>query len=455
MLTNDYRSVALEHCIFPIVDRDQILRDGPRLMTSGSGMTVFDQDGHPYLDMISGFTRANSLGYGNEEIARAFYDQARMLHYAGTVDMITEPMARLAERIAELTPAGLSRVFFSSGGSESVEAALKLATHYQHGSGRKPHAYKVIARWNAYHGATAGAMALTNYLSVGASPDPRVPGVSHIPDPQCYRNAFGMDQSAYFSFCADYLEQQILHEGPDLVAAFIGEPVMQANGAQVPPASYWHRVREICTRYGVLMIMDEVICGYGRTGAWFATEHFGVRPDIMTMAKALTAGYAPMGATATTPEIANAITHFRHVHTYSGHAACAAAALATIGIVQRDGLVTAAADNGVYFQAALQAALGDMPVVGDIRGIGHWHAVDFTADRATKAPPPVGMSKAIIAAMYERGVLAGAAGTAIEFAPALIATRADFDRTVEVTAAAIAGVAASHGLAARPRRATG
>jgi adenosylmethionine-8-amino-7-oxononanoate aminotransferase len=124
-----------------------------------------------------------------------------------------------------------------------------------------------------------------------------------------------MDQSAYFNFCADYLEQQILHEGVDLVAAFIGEPVMQANGAQVPPASYWQRVREICTRYGVLMIMDEVICGFGRTGAWFASEHFGVRPDIMTMAKAMTAGYAPMGATITTPEIADAIPHFRHVHT--------------------------------------------------------------------------------------------------------------------------------------------
>ena len=448
MLANDYRTLALEHCIFPITDREHVLRDGPKMMTSGSGMTVVDQDGRPYLDMISGFTRANSLGYGNEEVARATYEQARTLHYAGTVDMVTEPMVKLAQRIAELTPGGLSRVFFSSGGSESVEAALKLATHYQHGSGHKPRAYKVIARWNAYHGATAGAMALTNYLSVGSSPDPRVPGVSHIPDPQCYRNAFGMDQSAYFAFCADYLEQQILHEGPDLVAAFIGEPVMQANGAQVPPVSYWQRVRDICTRYGVLMIMDEVICGFGRTGAWFATEHFGVQPDIMTMAKAMTAGYAPMGATVTTQAIAEAIPHFRHVHTYSGHAACAATALATINIVQRDGLIEAAAANGAYFQASLRAALGSMAAVGEVRGIGHWQAVDFTADKATKAPPPPAMVKAIVTAMYERGVLAGWAGTAIEFAPALIATHGDFDRTVEVAAEAITAVAAEYGLAA-------
>ena len=173
MLTNDFRSLALEHCIFPVVDRDHILRDGPKLMTSGSGMTLSDQNGRPYLDMISGFTRVNSRGYGNEEIARATYKQACTLHYAGTVHMITEPMFKLAQRIAELTPEGLSRVFFSSGGSEAVEAALKVATHDQHGSGRKPHAYKVIARWNAYHGATAGAMALTNHLSVGASPNPR------------------------------------------------------------------------------------------------------------------------------------------------------------------------------------------------------------------------------------------------------------------------------------------
>jgi adenosylmethionine-8-amino-7-oxononanoate aminotransferase len=440
MLFNDLRSLALEHCIFPIVDREHVLRHGPKMMMSGSGMTVYDQDGRPYLDMISGFTRANSLGYGNEEIARAGYEQARTLHYAGTVDMVTEPMVKLAQRIAELTPGALSRVFFSSGGSESVESALKLATHYQHGSGRKPRAYKVISRWNAYHGATAGAMALTNYLSVGGSPDPRVPGVSHIPDPQCYRNVFGMDQSAYFAFCADYLEQQILHEGPELVAAFIGEPVMQANGAQVPPASYWQRVREICTKYGVLMIMDEVICCFGRTGAWFATEHFGVEPDIMTMAKALTAGYAPMGATVTTPAIADAISHFRHVHTYSGHAGCAATALATIGILQRDHLIEAAAANGVYFQDRLRDALGGMAVVGEIRGLGHWQAIDFTADKATKAPLPRETVKAIVQAMHDRGVLVGWANTAIEIAPALIASRADFDRTVEVAAQAISVV---------------
>jgi adenosylmethionine-8-amino-7-oxononanoate aminotransferase len=443
MLVNDYRSLALEHCIFPITDREQVVRDGPRMMVSGSGMTMFDQDGRPYLDMISGFTRANSLGYGNEEIARATYEQARTIHYAGTVDMVTEPMVKLAQKIAALAPGQLSRVFFSSGGSEAVESALKLATHYQHGSGRKPHAYKVIARWNAYHGATAGAMALTNHLSVASSPDPRVPGVSHIPDPQCYRNAFGMDQSAYFAFCADYLEQQILHEGPELVAAFIGEPVMQANGAQVPPASYWQAVREICTRYGVLMIMDEVICGFGRTGAWFASEHFGVEPDIMTTAKALTAGYAPMGATVTTPAIADCIAHFRHVHTYSGHAASAATALAVIGIVERDELIPAAAANGVYFQDGLRAALGDSPVVGEIRGLGHWQAIDFTADQQTKAAPPPGMVKAIVHAMRDRGVLAGFAGTAIEFAPALIASRGDIDRTIAVTAEAIAAVTAT------------
>jgi adenosylmethionine-8-amino-7-oxononanoate aminotransferase len=443
MLVNDLRSLALEHLIFPGMDREQVLHDGPRMLTSGSGMTVVDQDGRAYLDMISGFTRANSLGYGNEEVARAGYDQARTLHYAGTRDMVTEPMVKLAQKIAALAPGQLSRVFFSSGGSEAVEAALKLATHYQHGSGRKPRAYKVIARWNGYHGATAGAMALTNYLSVASSPDPRVPGASHIPDPQSYRNAFGMDQAAYFAFCADYLEQQILHEGPELVAAFIGEPVMQANGAQVPPASYWQRVRDICTRYGVLMIMDEVICGFGRTGAWFASEHFGVEPDIMTTAKALTAGYAPMGATLTTPAIADSIAHFRHVHTYGGHAASAAIALAVIGIVERDGLIPAAAANGVYFQDGLRAALGDSPVVGEIRGLGHWQAIDFTTDRTTKSVPPPAMVRAILHAIRDRGVLAGFAGTAIEFAPALIATRGDIDRTIAVTAEAVAAVTAA------------
>ena len=448
VLKNDLASLAIDHCIFPIIDQADVKRDGPAVVASGSGLTIVDGAGTPYLDMISAYTRANSLGYGNQEIAQAMYDQMVKMHYAGTVSIVTEPMVQLAQSLAQLTPGDLSRAFFVSGGSEAVESAVKIAKQYQVGSGKKPHAYKIISRWNAYHGATAGAMALTNHLSVANTPDPAMPGVSKIPNPSCYRNPFGMGEEEYFEFCANYLEQQILHEGPELVAAFIGEPVMQANGTQIPAKSYWQRVRQICDKYGVLLIIDEVICCFGRTGKWFASEHFDVVPDIMTMAKALTAGYAPMGAVMTTEAIADAIPHFRHVHTFSGHAGCAAAALAVIAIKQREQLIPKSFDNGVYFLSELKNALSDHPVVGDIRGLGHWHAVDFTSDKKTKALPDPKMVKAIADKMKALGVLVGAAGTAIEVAPGLIATRADFDRTVAAFKEAITTMAKNFDIAA-------
>jgi len=448
VLKNDLAAQAIDHCIFPIIDAAEVKRDGPAVVSSGTGLTIIDGAGKPHLDMISAYTRANSLGYGNQEIAQAMYDQAIKMHYAGTVSIVTEPMVQLARSLAELAPGELSRTFFVSGGSEAVESAVKIAKQYQVGSGKKPHAYKIISRWNAYHGATAGAMALTNHLSVANTPDPAMPGVSKIPNPSCYRNPFGMGEDEYFEFCANYLEQQILHEGPELVAAFIGEPVMQANGTQIPSKAYWQRVREICSKYGVLLIIDEVICCFGRTGAWFATEHFGIAPDIMTMAKALTAGYAPMGAVMTTEAIADAIPHFRHVHTFSGHAGCAAAANAVIAIKKREGLIDKAYDNGVYFLAALKDKLSDLPSVGDIRGLGHWHAVDFTSNKKTKALPEPKMVKAIADKMKSLGVLVGAAGTAIEVAPGLIATREDFDRTVDAFWQAITAIVKDYGIAA-------
>ena len=447
MLSNSLAEDAQRHCLFPLIDREEIRRDGPIILTEGRGLVVKDAAGKSYLDMISSHTRANSLGYGSEEIAKAYYDQAVKMHYAGTVQYLTEPAIRLAETIAELAPGALNRTFFVSGGSEAVEAALKLAKQYQQGSGRKPRAYKIISRWNAYHGATMGALSVTDWLAVADVPDPRVPGVSFVPSPSCYRNPFGMTDDAYADFCADYLERQIQFEDPELVAAFIGEPVMQANGTQVPNRRYWERVREICTKYGVVLIIDEVICGFGRTGKWFANRHFDVQPDIMTTAKALTAGYVPMGAVVTTDAIADAIPQYRHVHTFSGHAACAAVANKVIEIKRRDGLVERAAANGEHLLAALKEQILPLPIVGDVRGLGHWHAIDFTADKATKAAFTDDTVRAVLDQTRALGVMVGQCGTAIEIAPPLIATTADLDRTVEALADAITLVTRARGLA--------
>lgn len=423
--SNTLRTEALDHLIWPIVDAADVRRDGPMMIASGEGLKVRLMDGTEYTDMSSGFTRANSLGYGNAEIADAVAAQLKTMHYAGTVTMVTEPMIRLAAKIAELTPGDLSHAFFVSGGSEAVESAIKIARQYQQANG-KPHASKIIARWNAYHGATAGAMSLTDHLTVKDAPDARMPGVSKVPMPMTYRNPFGMPQDEYMEFCAAYLEEQILHEGPETVAAFIGEPVMQANGTQIPYISYWKKVREICDKYGVLLIIDEVICGFGRTGKWFAAEHFGVTADITTMAKAMTGGYMPMGAAVARKHVAEGIPHFRHVHTYTGHAGCAAAALKVIEIKEREGLIPKSLAMGEAFKAMMAEAFGDHPAVGEIRGLGNWTAIDFTSDTKTHAKPDPGFVQGVAKRVKAAGYLIGVAGTAIEISPALIAGEEEY-----------------------------
>jgi adenosylmethionine-8-amino-7-oxononanoate aminotransferase len=444
-LSTELEREAQAHCLMPLVARDGRDAD-PVVYVSGQGLELTDIHGKTYLDMMGSHTRANSLGYGNPEIAAAVAEQLSTLHYIGTGSHVAPPTIRLASTIARLAPGRLDKVMFVSGGSESVECALKLARQYQQQSGRKPRAWKTISRMTAYHGATMGALSVTDWLPVRDVPDPRVPGHSFIPNPTGWKNPYGMDEEAYADFCATALERQIELEGPDYVAAFIGEPIMQAHGVQVPPRHYWQRVREICDRYGVLLIADEVITGFGRTGAWFACEHFGLEPDIMTMAKALTAGYAPMGAVITRSEIADAIPMFRHVHTFSGHAACAAAANAAIRIKERDGLIPRARQNGEYIRQALEDALGRHPIVAQVRGIGHWHAVELTADRKTKTPFADDTVAAVVRHMRdESGVLACTIGHAFEMAPPLNASQDQLDRAVQAAARAVHEVAKARG----------
>ncbi len=445
--TDELARIAFDHCILPMVPSSEVQQEGPTIIAEGSGVHVTDIRGRTYLDMMSSHTRANSLGYGNNEIAEAMFEQAKRMHYIGTASYLTEPTIRLAGKVASLAPGRLSKCMFVSGGSEAVETALKLARQYQQESGNKPRAFKTISRWNAFHGATMGALSVTDWLPIREVFDPRVPGNSFVANPTCYRNPYGMDDEDYAEVCARHLERQIQLEGPEFVAAFIGEPIMQANGVQIPPKSYWQRVREICNKYGVLMIVDEIITGFGRTGHWFASEYFGIEPDIMTSAKAISAGYAPVGAVLTRDEIADAIPMFRHIHTFSGHAIGCAAANTVIAIKERENLIPRGKANGEYFLAALKAALESHPIVGHIRGIGHWHAVDFTADKATKAPFADDTVKAIVRRMRDHGVIASAIGTSLEMAPPLIVTRADLDKAVEVCARSVYEIARERGLA--------
>lgn len=443
---SELADAAFAHCIMPLLPVAETREHGPAIYVRGEGCRLTDVHGQTYLDMMSSHTRANSLGYGNTEIADAVREQLATLHYIGTASNLAPVTIRLAETVASLAPEGLDRVLFVNDGSESVETAFKLARHIQQATG-KPRATKIISRWNAYHGATMGALSATDWLGIRHISEPGVPGHSMIPGPMCFRNPFGMDQDAYNDLCVTWLEREIQHQGPDYVAAFIAEPVMQANGVQIPPDDYFARVRDVCDRYGVLLIIDEVITGYGRTGRWFASDHWGIRPDLMTMAKALTAGYIPMGGVITRGDLIDVLPIFRHVHTFSGHAAAAAAAMATIGILQREDLIRRGAETGAYLLDGLRDELRDCQIVGEVRGIGMWLAVDFTQDRATREAFEDDTVPAIVRRMREYGVLASAIGTAFEIAPPLIASRANAEETVAVAGRAIREIARERGLA--------
>ena len=443
--STDLTDDAWRYCITPLQPVEQLRESGLNIYRTGEGVRLTDYDGKVFLDMMSANTRANSLGYGNAEIAEAVAEQLRTVHYVGAVNNFAEPTIRLAKRIAAKAPGDLSRVLFVSGGSEAVEAAIKIAKQYQLQSGNKPRAYKMISRWNAYHGATMGAMGATDWLGINPGTAPGMPGYSFTPGPMNYRNPLGMDEEAYADYCATMLEQQILHEDPDLVAAFIAEPVMQAHGVQIAPASYFQRVREITAKYGVLWINDEVITGFGRTGNWFAIERAGVVPDLMTFAKAMTAGYAPMGGVITTPAIIDAMQVFRHVHTFSGHAGAAAAANTVMTIKERDGLIEKGRIDGAWFLDGLQEVLEPLPIVGQVRGVGMWLAVDFTRDKTSKAPFEDDTVAAVVRRMRDHGVIASAIGTSFEMAPPLITSRADLDEVVKVAERSIREIATERG----------
>jgi adenosylmethionine-8-amino-7-oxononanoate aminotransferase len=423
-------SSATDHYIWPQLSRQEVAGGVPQLLHDGDGVRVRTVDGDEYLDLMSTVSRASALGYGEERIARAVYDQLRRLHYGGTAHSQADVTIELAERIAGLAPGDLTACVFVGSGSEANEAAFKLARFYHHARGAKPRAYKVIARWNDYHGAAGGATAASDWLGVRRPMEPGVPGFSRIPSPISYRCPFGFGHQGCAGECglrcADYLEQQILHEGPELVSAFILEPIAQADGVQIPPPGYLQRVKEICKRYDVVFIADEVITGFGRTGEWFSVDHWGVEPDIMTMAKALTAGYIPLGAAIAGREIRDALDGYHDIHTYGGHPAAAAAALAAIDIYEGEGLPARAAEEGAHALGTLRQ-LEDLDAVGEVRGLGLWAAVDFTADPATREPLPAETLEAIVSRTRELGVLVSNNGAAIEVAPPLIIGREDLD----------------------------
>lgn len=412
----------------------QAEEDGLTIFESAKGSILKDVHGKEYIDGISGLWVVNA-GHGREEIADAMAEQARKLAYVSSVQYTNEPAAHLAHKLSEITPGDLSRSYFVSGGSEAVETAMKIAKQVQAMRGF-PRRYKIIARRGSYHGMTHGAMSLT------ASRDekwfgPFMYGVSHVPAPNRYRNDFGLEGEEGDIMAAKYVEQEIINHGPETVAAVIGEPISSAAGIHVPSPKYWQMLREICDRHGVILIADEVINGFGRTGTMFCMEQMGVTPDIMTVAKGLTSGYMPMGAAIASPKVFEEFekqsdVSMGHLLTFGGHAVAAAAALKNIEILEEEKLAERGAEMGIYLREQLEQ-LRSHPSVGDVRGVGLLQGIEVVKNKELKTPLAkndkfcVELGKKV----FEKGLVTRT-WNIIHFAPPLVVTKDEIDRMVAI-----------------------
>ncbi len=360
--------------------------DSSRIIERGDGCYVWDARGNRYLDGLAGLF-VSQVGHGRTEIAAAMARQAEQLAYF-PLWTYTHPTAiELAARIAARAPDGLNRVFFTTGGSEAVESAWKLARQYFKLRG-EPMRHKVISRYLSYHGTSMGALSITGLAAIKAPFEPLVPGTAKAANTNRYHCHLCGHAEACTLACAGDIEQVILREGPETVAAVFIEPVQNAGGCFTPPPGYFDEVRAICDEYGILMVSDEVICAFGRLGAWFGSERYGYQPDIITMAKGLTSGYAPLGGMLVSDRVAEPFVGsgeaFLHGFTFAGHPVSCAAALANLDIMEREDLPGHVRDNEDAFRRSLET-LGDLPIVGEIRGAGYFYGIELVKDQQTRS----------------------------------------------------------------------
>jgi adenosylmethionine-8-amino-7-oxononanoate aminotransferase len=391
--------------------------------------------GNTSIDGMSGLWLKN-VGYGRKEIADAAYEQMLNLTYM-PLGTTTEPTIKLAEKISQIAPGDMTRSFFTSGGSEAVETAMKLSRAYFKRVG-EPNRTKFISRKGSYHGATMGALALGgSHLYPKLDYEPLMPGVFHVPQPLPYRCEFGGETPEECAeLCVNAVEVMIKFQDPETVAAVFAEPISSPMGCVVPGDNYWPRLREICDKYGVLLIADEVITGFGRTGKMFATEHWGVVPDMMTVAKGITSGYIPMGGCITRGEISDAFigsqkASFKHVITFGGHPVAAAAALKNIEIMENEGMVENAAKQGAYLLDGLKEMKEKYQMIGDVRGLGLFCGLELVADRETKEyfPAEADLANRITQGFADNGLLLRG-GDRMNVAPPLCITSSEVDEIV-------------------------
>jgi adenosylmethionine-8-amino-7-oxononanoate aminotransferase len=422
----------------------------PRIIMEGNGASVTDIDGRTVLDAVGGLWNVN-LGYSSDPIKQAIARQLDVLpYYSGFRGTSTAPSITLAYELTQwFEPEGMVRAFFTSGGSDSVETALRLARQYWkvRGQGEKT---KFLALKKGYHGTHFGGAAVNGNANFRRNYEPMMPGVFHTPAPWTYRNPFDeTDPERLSALCARAIEDEILFQGADTIAAFIMEPVLGAGGVIVPPASFMPKVREICDRHNILLIADEVVTGFGRTGAWSGSRLWGVKPDFMTLAKAITSGYFPLGATMISAKVAEAFeadkTSFGsigHGYTYSGHPVGCAAAVAALAETKRLNLADNAAKRGIELGKALEALKAKHALVGDVRYQGLMAALELVSDRKEKKPADKRTMTKVADAAYEAGVMLRVSGNAIIMSPPLIITAGDVAKIAEAIDAGLMAAAA-------------
>jgi adenosylmethionine-8-amino-7-oxononanoate aminotransferase len=414
------------------------------------GVHVWDQEGRRYIDAAGGALVVN-VGHGVREVADAVAEQVRRVAYVHGSELTSEPMEALADALAVRAPMPDARLYLVAGGSEANETAIKLARQHHVARGA-PGRVKVISRWPSYHGCTIGTLAVSGRPTLRRDFEPLLPAMPHVPAPYPYRCALAGCGTACSLECARTLARVIEAEGPETVSAFIAEPVIGASaGAVVPPPDYYRIVRETCDRYGVLFVADEVMTGLGRTGRWWGVEHWDVVPDILTTGKGLTSGYVPGGAVLARGDLVDAVQEaggFHHGFTYSHHPVVAATGLAVLRYLERHDLVARAAETGRHLLQRLRG-LGDLPAVGDVRGLGLMAAVEIVADRAAHTPYPASarMAQRIQGEALARGVIVYASGGQVDGAgdllmlgPPLGITRGQVDEAVTTLGDAIAAV---------------
>jgi len=439
--TRDWQAADASHLLHPFTDHQALASKGVRVITRGDGLYVWDSEDKRLFDAMSGLWCVN-VGYGQTALIDAAMQQMRTLPYYNAFFQTTTPAAiALAERLAALTPPQFRHVFFSGSGSEANDTNIRMARRYWDLMGQ-PERKVIISRLNSYHGSTLAAASLGGMAAMHAQGGLPIPGIVHIDQPHewAHRNgaAKGLSREEFGVVAAHWLEEKILALGPEKVAAFIAEPVQGAGGVIVPPSTYWPEIQRICDSHGILLISDEVICGFGRTGQWWGCETFGTTPDLMTFAKGVTSGYVPLGGVMVGERVARVLIErggeFEHGFTYSGHPVACAVGLANLELIEQQGLVQRVREDTGPYLADRLAMLLDHPIVGAVQSCGLMAAIQLSRDSHAREAfsAELGIGLVCRRHCFENGLVMRAVGDRMIIAPPLIITRAQIDEMFEL-----------------------